>query len=131
MARYPFTFSLSPTYRLIGFNGRNVFQSTKTNITKRYEKSKYILDRNAKKYQKNAGLDKKQPPKWRLHMKIVICIERWLFLFFGFYSSFVLVYKGMYVILSDFHIVLHRLDLIKWFLHVFLVLLFDEIFKSQ
>ena len=63
-------------------------------------------------------------------MKIVLCIERWLFLFW-FVVSLVFVYKGVYVVLSDFHIVLHRLDLIKWFLPVFLVLLFDEIFKSQ
>ena len=31
-----------------------------------------------------------------------LCIEKWLFLFFGFYSSFVFIYKGMYVVLSDF-----------------------------
>lgn len=42
-----------------------------------------------------------------------LCIEKWLFLFFWFYSSFVFVYKGVDIILSDFHIVLHRLDLIK------------------
>jgi hypothetical protein len=35
-----------------------------TNITKKCEKSKYILDRNAKKIKKNAGADKKQPPNW-------------------------------------------------------------------
>ena len=33
-----------------------------------------------------------------------LCIERWLFLFFGFVISFVGVDEGVYVILSDFHI---------------------------
>ena len=87
MARYPFTFSLSPTYRLIGFNGRLISQNYNTNITKRYEKSKYILDRNAKKYQKNAGLDKKQPPNWAaayedsyMYRKVVIPLLRVLLL---------------------------------------------------
>lgn len=49
-------------------------------------------------------------------MKIVLCIERWLFLFFGFYS---LINECVYVVFADFHIVLPRLDLIKWFLPVF------------
>jgi hypothetical protein len=36
-----------------------------TNITKKCEKSKYILDRNAKKYQKKCRVrQKKQPPNW-------------------------------------------------------------------
>ena len=37
-----------------------------TNITKKCEKSKYILDRNAKNIKKNAGLDKNSHPIGRL-----------------------------------------------------------------
>ena len=39
-------------------------------------------------------------------MKIVYVLK-WLFLFFGFYSSFVFIYKGVYVIFAEFNILLH------------------------
>jgi hypothetical protein len=56
-----FTFSLSPTYRLIGFNLKHFPYKliNNENITIKCEKSKYILDRNAKNIKKNAGADKK------------------------------------------------------------------------
>ena len=38
-----------------------------------------------------------------VNMKIVVCIERCLFLLFGFYASLVSVYEGVYVVFSDFH----------------------------
>ena len=59
----------------------------------------------------------KQPPLVAAY-KDSLCIERWLFLFARFYSSFVFANKGVYVIFSEFHttilrcfiVVLRRLD---------------------
>ena len=59
----------------------------------------------------------KQPPLVAAY-KDSLCIERWLFLFAWFYSSFVFANKGVYVIFSEFHttilrcfiVVLRRLD---------------------
>ena len=51
-----------------------------------------------------------------VNMKIVVCIERCLFLFFGFYASFVLINEGVDVVLTDFML-----------LSVFPVLLPDEV----
>ena len=58
----------------------------------------------------------------------MFCIEKWSFLFFWFYSSFVFFYKGVYIIFADLNILLHRLDLFDWFLPV---VLFDKVSKSQ
>ena len=38
-----------------------------------------------------------------VNMKIVVCIERCLFFFVGFNSSFVLVYEGVDIVLAEFH----------------------------
>ena len=53
-----------------------------------------------------------------VNMKIVVCIERCLFLFFGFYASFVLVNKTMDVVLTEFYISVLR------------IILLDEVVKS-
>ena len=47
---------------------------------------------------------------------------KWSFLFFRFYISFVFINEGVNIILPDFHILLHRLDLIDLLLAVVLYL---------
>ncbi len=61
-----------------------------------------------------------------VNMKIVVCIERCLFLFFGFYTSFVLVDETMDVVLTDFDILLVAFMVLS----DFTVLLFYELVKS-
>ena len=60
-------------------------------------------------------------------MKIVLCIERWLFFFGYFVVSFVFINEGVDVVFSDFDIVLA--DFMT--LSDFAVLLLDELVKPQ